>query len=228
MSTSVSLWGYILSLLLLTSSWKICYFLFSPPIDGHLFSSSRIKHYNIALWDGEVVVYTETSYTTHGEFYCDWIFYEIANLARLVWNFQCKQCLLFFTNWYRRRFIFAKIMHLWKSEPNIMSWNCLPFNHLIPNTHNYALPRFCKQKICFLSNKCECLPIHMSMMYYIRLSNIDRNESVSCFTFWPQLSFYKDRHAFTVSWQKCCRFSILMLHLKWNLNWKCRECHMLT
>ena len=134
----------------------------------------------------------------------------------------------FFTNWYRRRFIFAKIMHLWKSEPNIMSWNCLPFNHLIPNTHNYALPRFCKQKICFLSNKNECLPIHMSMMYYIRLSNIDRNESVSCFTFWPQLSFYKDRHAFTVSWQKCCRFSILMLHLKWNLNWKCRECHMLT
>ena len=116
-------------------------------------------------------------------------------------------------------------MHLWKSEPNIMSWNCLPFNHLIPNTHNYALPRFCKQKICFLSNKNECLPIHMSMMYYIRLSNIDRNESVSCFTFWPQLSFYKDRHAFTVSWQKCCRFSILMLHLKWNLNWKCTKCN---
>ena len=26
------------------------------------------------MWDGEVVVYTGTSYTTHGEFYCDWIF----------------------------------------------------------------------------------------------------------------------------------------------------------
>ena len=27
----------------------------------------------------------------------------------------------FFTNWYQRRLVFAKIMHLWKSEPNIMS-----------------------------------------------------------------------------------------------------------
>ena len=153
---------------------------------------------------------------------------KLQNWRGLYEIFNANNASSFFTNWYRRHIIFAKIMHLWKSEPNIMSWNCLPFNHLIPNTHNYALPRFCKQKICFLSNKNECLPIHMSMMYYIRLSNIDRNESVSCFTFWPQLSFYKDRHAFTVSWQKCCRFSILMLHLKWNLNWKCRECHMLT
>lgn len=135
----------------------------------------------------------------------------------------------------------------WNSCTKYWVNHCLSFNQPLPNTHNhmqydenfscfqqifvnknilfFVIVQKFKSSECFLSFM-FCVFVYKSR--YVCLKRYTRNRKVYLVSpFDHSCHVYKYRHASLVRWQECCRFSILMLHLKWNLNWKCTKCQWL-
>ena len=151
--------------------------------------------------------------------------------------------------WQQRLFFLVLLQKCisWNSCTKYWVKHCLSFNQPLPNTHNhmqydenfscfqqifvnknilfFVIVQKFKSSECFLSFM-FCVFVYKSR--YVCLKRYTRNRKVYLVSpFDHSCHVYKYRHASLVRWQECCRFSILMLHLKWNLNWKCTKCQKL-